>query len=26
MTTVNLHAFDAGNRCEVHGTAQVKVG
>jgi hypothetical protein len=26
MTTVNLHTFDAGNRCEVHGTAQVKVG
>jgi hypothetical protein len=26
MITVNLHAFDAGNRCEIHGTAQIKLG
>jgi hypothetical protein len=26
MITVNLHAFDAGDRCEVHGTAQIKRG
>ena len=26
MITVNLHTFDAGDRCEVHGTALTKVG
>jgi hypothetical protein len=26
MITVNLHTFDAGDRCEVHGTAQTKLG
>lgn len=26
MITVNLHTLDAGNRCEVHGTAHTKLG